>query len=241
MSHSDHRDLAERESKVKLHNHRNDGVRQAFIYENKSDEEIIAYIEENKIDINDLCTSRVHGVYQPIYYLMCDRPQVLNYYLDKKAIDHTKTIDLSPQNPWHFDFLDEVPIGYIKKAHDYGFKLTPNKDCKEYLTIEKIDRATKFLKYGIIENDDLTDHMTESHLKREIRETHTRIVCDMESIGKIRVEENEKKLLRIVNLYEKNDKLKDLNLEKLSQGLSGSWFGAISWTLDKVSDKFKKN
>lgn len=232
------REMDERNQKRAERGFINDEIRHAFLYEDKTDNELIEYIEENKVNINDYCASYVHGVYHPIFYLMTERPAVLDHYMKIYRIDPKKEIDLSSQNPYHYDFLDKCKIQDIEKSHKYGFNLTPKNYCDKYLTINSIDRAIRFIESGIITEKDLTEHMTEMQLEREIKQTHERIICDLEVHGKDEVSKYQNRLLDIINLCEKSDKLKGMNFDKLRIGLPGHWY-IIDWHLGAVLEKFK--
>lgn len=244
LNYGDPNEVTERENKMKrMRDYTN--LYDMFVYKRKPDNEILKRIKDNNIDINDLTCSHISGVYQPGFFAMIRRPRILHHFLDTKKIDKNRIVDLDWRNPYYVDFLEVCDISDIKKAKDYGFKLTGKNllnsgsvshddYCGKYLNADNFNRAIKFIEYGILTNNDLINCMTKAKFISAIEQTHNSIIKDLKWYEEVRVEEHEQKLLDIIEFYKQNNKSECLDVDA---SFFNGMYGKVSWTLDLALKK----
>jgi hypothetical protein len=194
-----------------------DGVRKAFVHSDFTEDQIIEFLIKNKIDVNSHTHSTVVGEFIPVFFWSVhqqfqgeqkNKTKVLDYLLDNKLVDPTKTVDLSTQNMFYWDVLEECPENRIQKLIDYGFKLhRPVNQYDKYMDVMFVDRLYKFLEHGLIKMEDIKPLLTEENLINAVRRTNERNWCDFTGLGLgvKGLRENERKLIKFLDLYEKNN------------------------------------
>jgi hypothetical protein len=232
-------EMSERiEKNLKYHNEREqfDKIRHVFAHSGYTEEQIINYLEENKIDVNDTTCSFVYGIYQPIFFWMYNKRQVLDHFLKKKQIDPTRSIEIDDRNPYTHDFLDSCKIEDIPKLVEYGFKIKPNDHCKKYFNIYNIRRMLKFTEHGLLEFKSLEACATKEKLNESLFDTHQSIYIDIEKYGELNVQKHEDVLLTLLDIYERFNKKYEVDHDKFK----GGWFfGVAQWDLTRAREFFE--
>ncbi len=207
------------------HNEEFDKIRWVFAHSGYSEDQIIEYLERENIDVNQITSSFVVGVYQPIFFWSYNKPKVLNHLIEKKKIDTNRTMELRKRNPYYQDFLDRCPEQFIPKLKTYGFQLTKKDICRKYFNIYNVNRLLKFTEVGLLEFEELKKCTTEENLKYNIKSTHQTIFINLEKEGNPHVlEEN---LLSILKIYERFDRFKKIDAKNIKTNRPAT-FGDLS-------------
>ena len=230
----------QKRSEYAIKDKEHDKIRQIFAHSNYTEDEIIEDLEKHQVNVNEITSSFVLGIFHPVFFWMGNKPKVLEYFIEKKKIDPSRKMDISIQNPYHHDFLDWVPEDSIPSLVQYGFGLTTGTDyCKKYFNIYNINRLQKFTETGLIEYKAIEKCATEEYLKKAIFETHQANSISLES-GSFEFGAYNSNLQSILKVYSDFDKFSVMDINKLKNKLKSKWH-FLEWELIDAKEFLSKH